>query len=65
MQIQTVTNLQKGFEAKAQDELAELQKIAITQGNLFEKLMESVKYCSLGQITSTLFNVGGQYRRNM
>jgi methylmalonyl-CoA mutase len=65
MQIQTVTNLQKGFEAKAQEELSELQKIAITQGNLFERLMESVKYCSLGQITSTLFNVGGQYRRNM
>jgi methylmalonyl-CoA mutase len=65
MQIQTVTNLQKGFEVKAQEELIDLQKIAITQGNLFEKLMESVKYCSLGQITSTLFNVGGQYRRNM
>jgi methylmalonyl-CoA mutase len=65
MQIQTVTNLQKGFEAKAAEELIELQKIAITQGNLFERLMESVKYCSLGQITSTLFNVGGQYRRNM
>lgn len=65
MQIQTVSNLQKGFEAQAAEELIELQKIAITQGNLFERLMESVKYCSLGQITSTLFNVGGQYRRNM
>jgi methylmalonyl-CoA mutase len=64
-QIQTVSSLQKAFEAKAQKELSELQKIAITQGNLFERLMESVKYCSLGQITSTLFNVGGQYRRNM
>ena len=64
-QIQTVSNLQKGFEVKAAEELSELQKIAITQGNLFERLMESVKYCSLGQITSTLFNVGGQYRRNM
>ena len=64
-QIQTVSNLQKGFEAQAAEELIELQKIAITQGNLFERLMESVKYCSLGQITSTLFNVGGQYRRNM
>jgi methylmalonyl-CoA mutase len=64
-QIQTVSNLQKAFEAKAAEELIQLQKIAITQENLFERLMESVKYCSLGQITSTLFNVGGQYRRNM
>ena len=65
LQIQTVSNLQKAFEAKAAEELIQLQKIAITQENLFERLMESVKYCSLGQITSTLFNVGGQYRRNM
>jgi methylmalonyl-CoA mutase len=64
-QIQTVSNLQKGFATEAAEELIQLQKIAITQENLFERLMESVKYCSLGQITSTLFNVGGQYRRNM
>ena len=64
-QIQTVSSLQKAFEAKAAEELFHLQKIAITQENLFDRLMESVKYCSLGQITSTLFNVGGQYRRNM
>ena len=64
-QIQTVSSLQKAFEAKAAEELIHLQKIAITQENLFDRLMESVKYCSLGQITSTLFNVGGQYRRNM
>ena len=34
-------------------------------GNLFEELMETVKYCSLGQITNALYSVGGQYRRNM
>ena len=33
--------------------------------NLFNGLMEAVKYCSLGQITNALFEVGGQYRRNM
>jgi len=33
--------------------------------NIFEQLMEAVKYCSLGQITDALFEVGGQYRRNM
>jgi methylmalonyl-CoA mutase len=33
--------------------------------NIFEQLMEAVKFCSLGQITDALFEVGGQYRRNM
>jgi methylmalonyl-CoA mutase len=33
--------------------------------NTFAELMEAVKYCSLGQITHALFEVGGQYRRNM
>jgi isobutyryl-CoA mutase len=33
--------------------------------NVFDKLMEVSKYCSLGQITDALFHVGGQYRRNM
>jgi methylmalonyl-CoA mutase len=42
-----------------------LQKAAIENDNLFEALMEAVKHCSLGQITQALFEVGGQYRRNM
>ena len=37
----------------------------MANGNLFAKLMETVKYYSLGQITNALFEVGGQYRRNM
>ncbi len=45
--------------------LKRLQQIAINNGNLFEELMETVKYCSLGQITHALYEVGGQYRRNM
>jgi len=45
--------------------LAKLQQVAISNGNLFEELMETVKYCSLGQITNALYSVGGQYRRNM
>jgi len=39
--------------------------VAISEGNLFSELMETVKYCSLGQITHALYEVGGQYRRNM
>jgi len=42
-----------------------LERAAINQENLFEILMEAVKYCSLGQITNALFDVGGKYRRNM
>ncbi|MCC7030065.1 MAG: methylmalonyl-CoA mutase, partial [Chitinophagaceae bacterium] len=45
--------------------LKELQQKAIRNENLFEGLMEAVKYCSLGQITNALFEVGGQYRRSM
>jgi methylmalonyl-CoA mutase len=45
--------------------LAALQKAAIENANVFEKLMEAVRVCSLGQITTALFEVGGQYRRNM
>jgi methylmalonyl-CoA mutase len=37
----------------------------VQNGNLFAELMETVKTCSLGQITNALFEVGGQYRRNM
>ena len=45
--------------------LRELQQKAISNENIFEALMEVCKVCSLGQITSALFEVGGQYRRNM
>ena len=41
------------------------QEVAVTNGNLFEELMETVKYCTLGEITNALYEVGGQYRRNM
>ena len=45
--------------------LKQLQEVARLGGNVFEELMETVKVASLGQITDALFNVGGQYRRNM
>ena len=64
-QIATVQNLWKRSEDKSEAALRELQQTAIRNENIFEKLMEVVKYCSLGQITKALFEVGGQYRRNM
>ncbi len=45
--------------------LERLQKVAASDGNVFAELMDSVKVCSLGQITQALYRVGGQYRRNM
>jgi methylmalonyl-CoA mutase len=45
--------------------LKRLQTAAVKNENLFAELMETVKYCSLGQITHALYEVGGQYRRNM
>lgn len=64
-QIQTVQNLWKRSGDKGQEMLHKLQDVAIRNENIFAELMETVKYCSLGQITKSLFDVGGQYRRNM
>lgn len=64
-QIVTLTNLKKGNQKKSSVLLKELQEAAIANQNIFEKLMEVTKYCSLGEITNALFSVGGQYRRNM
>jgi isobutyryl-CoA mutase len=64
-QIATLKAFWKRNETKSEKELNELKKVAINNGNLFAQLMETVKYCSLGQITHALYEVGGQYRRNM
>jgi len=65
LQIQTMQCLHQAHAQKAQHYLQHLQQVAIANGNLFETLMEAVKYCSLGQISRALYQVGGQYRRNM
>ena len=64
-QIGTLDNLHAVMGLRAKAQLKELQEIAVKNGNIFEKLMEVTKFCSLGQITDALFAVGGQYRRNM
>lgn len=62
-QIKTLENLHKANDTKAL--LKNLQTKAIHNENIFEALMDVCKVCSLGEITSALFEVGGQYRRNM
>ena len=64
-QIQTLTNLHTAFGKKAGESIKKVQDAAINNQNMFEQLMEATKVCSLGQITEKLFEVGGQYRRNM
>ena len=64
-QIQTVRNLWERSSGLGTEHLNTLKEKAIKNENLFEALMDSVKYCSLGQITAALFSVGGQYRRSM
>jgi methylmalonyl-CoA mutase len=64
-QINSVQHLQQRHGEKGKEMLHRLQQVAIQNGNIFEELMETVKFCSLGQITKALFEVGGQYRRNM
>ncbi|MCS3801788.1 methylmalonyl-CoA mutase family protein [Niastella sp. OAS944] len=64
-QIQNLHAFWKRNENRSADMLSRLKNVAINNGNIFAELMETVKYCSLGQITHALFEVGGQYRRNM
>jgi len=64
-QIEMLKNLHRHNEERAKGCLHDLRQAAIQNNNIFESIMEATKYCSLGQITNSLFEVGGQYRRNM
>ncbi|MEG9328528.1 methylmalonyl-CoA mutase family protein [Salinimicrobium catena] len=64
-QIKTLENLHKAKKELEKETLEKVQQAAVQNENIFEVLMEATKVCSLGQITTALFEVGGQYRRNM
>ena len=64
-QIKRLTELHEANAHVAASNLKQLQQVAMENGNTFEALMEVVKTCSLGQVTHALYEVGGQYRRNM
>lgn len=64
-QIGMLSNLHDANGVKATEKIKLVQEAAIQNKNMFEQLMEACKYASLGEITSALFEVGGQYRRNM
>ena len=65
LQIENLKAFHERHKIQSSAMLSRLQEVAVHNGNLFEELMETVKYCSLGQITHALYEVGGQYRRNM
>ncbi|MEL3960124.1 fused isobutyryl-CoA mutase/GTPase IcmF [Lysinibacillus endophyticus] len=65
LQIKNLQEFQKRNEANCSTALEKLKQTALSGGNIFTELMETVKVASLGQITRALYEVGGQYRRNM
>ena len=64
-QIARLRAFQKRHKDESAEALASLQKVALGGGNVFEELLSTVNFCSLGQITGALFEVGGRYRRNV
>ncbi len=64
-QINRLNDFKSNHNKEAPNALLKVREAAINNENVFEALVEAVRYCSLGEITNTLFDVGGQYRRNM
>jgi len=64
-QVENVETFRDAHQAEAMPELARLQQVARERKNTFESLMEAAKDCSLGSMSHALYDVGGEYRRNM
>ena len=65
LQVSGVRAFQQSNHSSSPSALAQLQQVAAHGGNLFGELMQTVRVCSLGQISTALYQVGGQYRRNV
>jgi methylmalonyl-CoA mutase len=64
-QVQNAQSVRSRYKGESEHALTELKEASLYNGNTFEKIMEAAKYCTLGEITHALYEVGGQYRRNM
>ncbi|MEO7055396.1 MAG: methylmalonyl-CoA mutase family protein, partial [Caldimonas sp.] len=64
-QLRRLSDFQTRHATEAPAMLERLKRAAMENGNVFDVLIDAVRVCSLGQITDALFEVGGQYRRNM
>ena len=65
LRIDELNQFKKEHSAQSKAKLDKLREVALSGGNIFAELLETVRYCSLGEITNTLYDVGGKYRRNM
>ncbi|MBD8487496.1 methylmalonyl-CoA mutase family protein [Echinicola sp. CAU 1574] len=65
VQIKELENLHTKYKSLSEGLLNDLKDAAVKNSNMFNQLMEASKHCSLGQVTKALYEVGGQYRRNM
>jgi isobutyryl-CoA mutase len=64
-QINRLEKFKNRNSNKSEDMLNKLEDVALNGGNIFEELLETVNFCSLGEVTQLLYRVGGRYRRNM
>ncbi|MGA8239993.1 MAG: hypothetical protein WB818_05430, partial [Desulfobacterales bacterium] len=64
-QLKRLEDFKRAHAEEAPRALKRLQQTALGNGNIFAELMDTVRVCSLGQITQALYEVGGRYRRNM
>ena len=64
-QINRLETFKGQHSSKAEEQLEKIRNIALSDGNIFEQILEAVQYCSLGQITNVLYEIGGRSRRNM
>ncbi|MDO5656614.1 MAG: methylmalonyl-CoA mutase family protein [Flavobacteriaceae bacterium] len=64
-QIKSVNDYHKANQENAEKSIKQLQQTALHNQNIFDSLMTATKYCSLGEITESLYEIGGKYRRNM
>ena len=64
-QLDRLADFQSRHRTEAEQALRRLQDVATGDGNVFDELMRAARVCSLGQLTTAFFEVGGQYRRNM
>jgi len=65
LQLDRLADFQKRHAAEAPEALKRLKEVALSGGNIFAEMMDTVRHCSLGQITGALYEAGGKYRRNM
>jgi methylmalonyl-CoA mutase len=64
-QIRRLNHFKEGNKSQSKQALTRLQKVALDNGNVFEELLNTTRFATLGEITQALFDVGGQYRRSL